>query len=99
MKFELTYGKERIVLEAPEDFVAGPLIKPKISNAMSGAPDDIIRQSLAYPKNRPSLAELVQDQRVGLVISDELRVVLSRNMIPSVGSWSVLNAMMGKYGL
>lgn len=81
LKYELTYGREKISLEAPEGFAAGPLIKPKISSVMSGAPGDIISQALAYPKNRPALSELVQEQRVGLVVSDELRVGLQEQII------------------
>ncbi len=81
MKFDLTYGKDRISLEAGDDFAAGPLIKPKTSAALPGAPSDCIRGSLRKPKGRPKLRELVKGRRVGLLVSDELRIGLQEQII------------------
>ncbi len=81
MKIELTYGKDKIKLEVEDNFLAGPLIKPKVSQAISGTPCEIIRQSFLTPKNRPKLNSVVKGLRVGLVVSDELRLGLQEQII------------------
>ncbi|MBI5554385.1 MAG: DUF2088 domain-containing protein [Elusimicrobia bacterium] len=81
MKIELTYGQDKISLDVQDQFLAGPLIKPKVSQALPGTPGEIIRQSFQTPKNRPKLRAVVKDQRVGLVVSDELRLGLQEQII------------------
>jgi nickel-dependent lactate racemase len=81
MKIELTYGKDKITLDVENQFLAGPLIKARVSQAIPGTPCEIIRQSFRTPKNRPSLRETVKNQRVGMVVSDELRVGLQEQIV------------------
>lgn len=81
MNIELTYGKEKMAFAVSPDFLAGSLIKPKVSEVISGSPCEIIRRSFSAPKNRPPLNAVVKDKRVGLVISDELRVGLQEEII------------------
>ncbi len=78
---DLTYGKTRLNFKVEDAFLAGPLIKPKMSEAISGNNCDIITGCFQNPKGRQPLRSVVKDKRVGLVISDELRVGLQEQII------------------
>ena len=78
---ELTYGKEKIGLKVEDGSLAGPLIKPKVCDALPGTPCEIIRGCFLKPKGRPKLSASVKGERVGIIVNDELRVGLQEPII------------------
>ncbi len=81
----LTYGTETISLQVPEGFLAGDVIRPRSMPPMPEA--EILgrmRKALERPLGRPPLRELVGDQRVAVVLSDEFRAGLHEQIIEAL---------------
>ena len=74
-ELKLTYGKEKINLSIPEDFLAGDLIKPKKSgNKITEAEmKGKIEEAIKNPIDSLPVKDMVEGKKVGLVISDEFR--------------------------
>jgi nickel-dependent lactate racemase len=74
-EIKLTYGNEKISISVPEDFLAGDLIKPRKSeNKMTEAEmKDKMEEEIKNPIDSPSVKDMVDGKKVGLVISDEFR--------------------------
>jgi nickel-dependent lactate racemase len=74
-ELKLTYGKEKISITIPEDFLAGNLVKPKKSD--NELTEKEMKERITYaienPIDSPEIKEIVADKKVGLVISDEFR--------------------------
>ncbi len=72
---KLTYGKEKINLSIPEDFLAGDLIRTKKSpNKMTEAEmKEKMVNAIRNPIDSPRVKDIVAGKKVGLVISDEFR--------------------------
>ncbi len=83
-ELKLTYGKEKINLSIPEDFLAGDLIKPKQStNKMTETEmKEKMEAAIKNPIDSPRIKEIVADKKVGLVISDEFRSGLQELIVP-----------------
>lgn len=83
-ELKLTYGKEKINLSIPEDFLAGDLIKPrKSNNNMTEAEMKLkMEKAIKNPIDSPMVKEMVEGKKVGLVISDEFRSGLQELIIP-----------------
>jgi nickel-dependent lactate racemase len=84
-ELELTYGNEKISISVPENFLAGNLVKPKKSdNKMTETEmKEKIDHAIKNPIDSPPIKEIVENAKVGLVISDEFRSGL-KELIVSV---------------
>ena len=82
-ELKLTYGKEKISLSIPDDFLAGDLIKPKKSTNKMSEPEmkEKMTHAIKNPIDSPKVSEMVGDAKVGLVISDEFRSGLQELVI------------------
>lgn len=71
----ITYGKEKINLSIPEDFLAGDLVKPKktAKDLTEMEMKEKMIHAIKNPIDSPEIKELVAGKKVGLVISDEFR--------------------------
>jgi len=71
----ITYGKEKINLSVPEDFLAGDLIKPQKSanNMTESEMKGKMEETIKNPIDSPRVMDMVAGKKVGLVISDEFR--------------------------
>ncbi len=74
-ELKLTYGNEKISISAPENFLAGDLVKPMKSS--TNMTEDEMKEKMVRAIKNPidslGIEELVTDKKVGLVISDEFR--------------------------
>ncbi len=78
----LTYGSDALDLSVPSAFLAGPVIRPRALPSMDEAAIlAAMRGALASPIDRPLLRELVQGERVAVVVSDEFRAGQQENII------------------
>lgn len=79
----ITYGKEKINLSIPEDFLAGDLIKPKKSgnNMTEAEMKGKIEEAIKHPIDSLTVKDMVDGKKVGLVISDEFRFGLQELIV------------------
>jgi lactate racemase len=77
----LTYGKDRINFDIPENFLAGPVIEPRTGKVISGNPQEIICGALNNSADRFFPGQIVKDKVVGLISSDEFRSGLQKEII------------------
>ncbi len=76
---ELTYGSDSITVDIPDEFLAGPPIRPR---PVSGRPpSEAISEALAQPIGRRRLREIVAGKRVAIVVSDEFRSGLQKEIV------------------
>ncbi len=71
----ISYGKEKINLSIPEDFLAGDLVKPRKSstNMTEAEMKGKIEKAIKNPIDSLPVKDMVKGEKVGLVISDEFR--------------------------
>lgn len=77
MKFELTYGTDKVSLTVPADSLAKdlPFIEPRkidVTKEMCDVEGSIVR-ALQNPVDSPRLKDLVKAERIALTVSDEFR--------------------------
>jgi nickel-dependent lactate racemase len=74
-KISVTYGKEKISLSIPQDFLAGDMIETRKSSRQMTAVEmkKKIEEAIENSIGSPKIKEIVNGKKVGLVISDEFR--------------------------
>jgi lactate racemase len=83
-RFKLTYGTGTIEFEIPKKRLSGPMISPRTAAPLEGTAAGILAAELSRPVGRPKLRELCANKRVGIVISDEFRAGLQREILLSL---------------
>jgi nickel-dependent lactate racemase len=80
MEIKLIYGKGEVRFTVEEDFLAGPVLdtrKPDIEPLPAAR---AIEEALASPSGRPRLREMARGKTVGIIISDEFRAGLQKEI-------------------
>ncbi len=79
----LTYGREKINMSIPENFLAGEIIETrKSSGTMTEAEmEDKMEEAIRTPLDSPGIKEIVNGKKVGLVINDEFRAGLQELIV------------------
>lgn len=81
LEFELTYGTGKQRFKIPRERLCCPLLAPRQPPALPGTVEDILVRALAEPLERPPLRQLVEGRQVGVVISDEFRAGLQKQIL------------------
>lgn len=76
----LTYGKDRRTYSCPAGFLAGEPLAPR-PLAGGRPPREAFADALAHPEGSPPLRDLVRGRRVAVVIADEFRAGLQREIL------------------
>lgn len=76
----LTYGKTFVEFGVPNDFLAGPVLDTRKAEVSQRPPKEQIEEALSIPFARPKLREMAAGRSVGIVISDEFRAGLQKEI-------------------
>ncbi len=79
--FDFTYGTETRTLTLDEELLAAPFIQPRPSEKTDKTPQDLLREALHQPMDRPRLREMCAGKRVAITVSDEFRAGQHANII------------------
>lgn len=82
-KIPLPYGRDKLILEFPDERIAGVLLSKAHNYEAEGTEEDIVRQALAHPIGSPPLGELCQGKKnIVIISSDHTRPVPSHVTMP-----------------
>jgi len=84
VEFELTYGTDKRTFSIPRERLNGPLLAPRQPPVLPGTVREILDRALAEPVERPPLRQMVKGRQVGVVISDEFRAGLQRQILEAL---------------
>ncbi|MBI5527089.1 MAG: DUF2088 domain-containing protein [Deltaproteobacteria bacterium] len=76
----LAYGKEFVEFDVPRAFLAGPVLDTRKTGASPKPAAEEISEALSIPFARPKLREMAAGRCVGIVISDEFRAGLQKEI-------------------
>jgi nickel-dependent lactate racemase len=80
---KLTYGSGSKALSFPDEFLLGEKIAPRLVEG-GMAPREAFAEALAKPEGTPTLRELAAGRRVGIVIADEFRAGLQKDILDTL---------------
>jgi nickel-dependent lactate racemase len=79
-RVRLAYGKESVEFDVPRAFLAGPVLDTRKSGASQKPPAEEIAEALSIPFARSRLCDMAAGRSVGIVISDEFRAGLQKEI-------------------
>lgn len=83
VNLELPYGRENLVLELPDEKIAGILVSKAHHYKKTGNETEIVKKALTNPINSPTLRELAKGKKnIVIISSDHTRPVPSHVTMP-----------------
>jgi len=82
--FELTYGNSSRSFQIPAEKVNGRLVAPMRPDPLPGAIPEILKNALSEPLGCAPLSRMVEQKIVGIVVSDEFREGMQREILDTL---------------
>lgn len=79
-RLKVLYGRETVEFTVPDSFLAGPVLDTRKTDIEPKPPVEAISEALSIPFARPRLREMAAGRSVGIVISDEFRAGLQKEI-------------------
>ena len=83
---KIMYGKDTVAFDVPSAFLAGPVLDTRKTDIEPMPPVEAITEALSIPFARPRLREMAAGRSVGIVISDEFRAGLQKEIATALVS-------------